>query len=161
MRKLILFNLVTLDGFFEGPNKEIDWHNVDNEFNDFAIEQLDTTDTLIFGRVTYQLMAGYWSTPVAIENDPIVAGMMNSLSKIIFSKTLKTAEWNNTKLIMDNVGGEILKLKNQPGKEIFIFGSADLSATLTQLSLIDEFRLMINPVILGRGNPLFKGSEKG
>lgn len=156
MRKIILFNMVTLDGFFEGPNHDISWHNVDAEFNEFAIDQLKSADGLLFGRVTYQLMASYWPTPTAIENDSVVAGLMNRLPKIVFSKTLAKADWNNTKLAKGNVAEEIAKLKQQPGKDLLLFGSADLASTLTQLGLIDEYRLMVNPVVLGSGTPMFK-----
>jgi dihydrofolate reductase len=162
MRKLFSFNMVTLDGFFEGPNREIDWHNVDTEdgeFNEFAIEQLNAMDTLLFGRVTYQLMASYWPTPSAIKDDPIVAGLMNRVPKIVFSRTLEKAEWNNTRLIRDHVAEEIAKLKQQPGQDMAVFGSANLLSTLMQLGLVDEHRIMVNPVILGNGNPLFKRTE--
>ena len=156
MRKLFSFNMVTLDGFFEDPDHDISWHNVDAEFNEFAIEQTSAVDALLFGRVTYQLMANYWPTPTAIETDPIVAGLMNRLPKVVFSRTLEKAEWNNTKLIKDHIAEEILKLKQQPGKDLALFGSANLMSTLMQLNLIDEHRIMVNPVILGDGNPLFK-----
>ena len=156
MRKLFLFNMITLDGFFEGPNQDISWHNVDEEFNDFAMEQLATMDLILFGRVTYQGMASYWPTPLAIENDPVIAGQMNSFPKIVFSRTLDKAEWSNTRLIKNNVAEEITKLKQQPGKEIAIFGSANLAASLVPMGLIDEIRLMVNPVVLGKGTPLFQ-----
>ncbi len=156
MRKIILFNMVTLDGFFEGPNHDISWHNVDAEFNEFAIAQLKSADGLVFGRVTYQLMASYWPTPAAIQDDRVVAGLMNRLPKIVFSKTLTKADWNNTKLVKGNIAEEIAKLKQQPGKDLLLFGSADLASTLTQLGLINEYRLMVNPVVLGAGTPLFK-----
>jgi dihydrofolate reductase len=159
MRKLFLFNLVTLDGFFEGPDHDIRWHNVDEEFNDFAMEQLNTIDLILFGRVTYQGMASYWPTPFAIENDPIIANQMNSVPKIVFSRTLDKAEWNNTRLIRDNVAEEIIKLKHLPGKDLALFGSANLAASLTPMGLIDEFRIMVNPVILGKGTPLFKAMD--
>ena len=159
MRKLFSFNMVTLDGFFEGSNHEIDWHNVDGEFNEFAIEQTGAVDMLLFGRVTYQLMASYWPTPDAIKNDPIVAGLMNRLPKIVFSRTLDKAEWNNTRLVKDHIAEEISKLKQQPGKDLALFGSANLMSTLMQLDLIDEHRIMVNPVILGSGNPLFKRAK--
>lgn len=160
MRKLYLFNFVTLDGFFEGAGKwELDWHNVDEEFQEFAIGQLNETDLLLFGRVTYEGMAGYWTTPDALKNDPIVAGKMNSIPKIVFSRTLKEASWNNTRLIKENVAEEVLKLKSQPGKDIGILGSAALASTLIRQSLIDEYRIMLNPVVLGSGMPLFEGVE--
>ena len=157
MRKLIFQNLVTVNGFFEGPNREIDWHNVDEEFNEHAIEFLNSVDTLVFGRVTYQLMASYWPTPAAIENDPIVAKKMNSLPKIVFSRTLDRVEWRNTRLVKENVVEEILKLKQQPGKDLAIFGSSNLALTLIQHGLIDEYRSVVNPVVLGSGKSLFKG----
>ena len=156
MRKVILFNLVTLDGFFEGPNGEIDWHNVDEEFNEFAVHQVNTADGLIFGRVTYELMASYWPTPAAQADDPIVAEKMNTMPKIVFSRTLNTVEWNNTRLVKGDAAEEISKIKQQPGKDLLIFGSADLASNLTNLGLIDEYRIMVNPVVLGKGNPLFK-----
>ncbi len=156
MRKLFSFNMVTLDGLFEGPHQDISWHQVDHEFNEFAIAQLGEVDTLLFGRVTYQGMASYWPTADAIKNDPIVAGLMNQTPKIVFSKTLNKADWINTRLIKDHIAEEITKLKQQPGKDLALFGSANLMATLMQLDLIDEHRIMVNPVILGAGTPLFK-----
>jgi len=156
MRKVIVFNMVTLDGFFEGPNGDIDWHNVDGEFNDYSINQLDSADGLIFGRVTYQLMVTYWPTQSAQKDDPIVAGRMNALQKIGFSRTLERVEWNNTRLVKDDAAGEISKLKQLPGKDLFIFGSASLASSLTRHGLIDEYRLMVNPVVIGSGRPFFK-----
>src|SRR5215208_3077263 len=141
MRKLFLFNMTTLDGFFEGLNRDIGWHNVDEEFNEFAIQQLDEIGTLLFGRVTYEGMASYWPTELAISDDPEVAGRMNSLPKIVFSRTLDKAEWNNSKLIKENA----------------IFGSSDLSVTLAESGLIDEYRIIVNPVFLGQGTTLLKG----
>jgi dihydrofolate reductase len=159
MRKLISFNLITLDSFFEGANQDISWHNVDAEFNEFAVEQSRSGDTLLFGRVTYQLMASYWPTPDAIKNDPIVADYMNRTPKIVVSRTLEKAEWNNTQVVKDHVAEEITKLKQQRGKDIAVFGSANLLSTLMQLDLVDEHRIMVNPVILGNGTPLFKKTK--
>lgn len=157
MRKLYVFNMVTLNGFFEGPERDISWHNVDEEFNSFAIDQLSRTDLLLFGCVTYDLMARYWPTPAAIKNDPIVAAKMNSIPKIVLSTTLKKATWNNTTLVKENVQDEILKLKHQSGKDIAIFGSSDLVASLIPSGVIDEYRIMVNPVVLGNGRTLFNG----
>ena len=114
-------------------------------------------DTLLFGRVTYQLMASYWPSATAATNDPIVADKMNNLSKIVFSKTLSSVEWNNTRLIKENIGEEISNLKKKPGKDIAIFSSSDLALTFIQLDLIDEYRIIVNPVVLGDGKSLFKG----
>jgi dihydrofolate reductase len=160
MRNLFLFMMVTLDGFFEGPGQSINWHNVDEEFNDFALNQLDEIDTLLFGRVTYEGMASYWPTAVAIENDPIVAGKMNSMPKIVFSRTLQTADWENSRLVKDNIAGEVQRLKEQEGRELAIFGSSDLTTSLLQMGLVDELRIMVNPVVLGQGKRLFEGIDK-
>lgn len=156
MCKLILFNMMTVDGFFEGPAREIDWHNVDNEFNAFAIEQLNSASLLIFGRVTYELMAGYWPTPNALSDDPVVAEKMNSIQKIVFSKTLDVADWNNTRLIKELTPEECIKLKQQNDRDIYIFGSANLASAFRKLDLIDEYRIIINPLLLGQGISLFK-----
>src|SRR6266536_5768477 len=99
MKKIIVQNMVSIDGYYEGPNHEIDWHNVDAEFNDAAIKNLNSVDTLLFGRKTYQLMESYWPTEQALKDDPVIAGKMNSFAKIVVSKTLDKAEWNNSRLI--------------------------------------------------------------
>ena len=150
--------MVTLDGFFEGPHKwEIDWHTVGEEFNELAIDFLKSADALIFGGVTYQGMAAYWSSDEAVKDDPIVAGLMNSLPKIVFSRTLEKADWNNTRQVKSDAVREITRLKAQPGKDLLIFGSANLASSLIQNGLVDEYRIFINPIILGQGTPLFKG----
>jgi dihydrofolate reductase len=157
MRKIFLFMMVSLDGFFEGPDGDISWHNVDEEFNEFAVQQISEVDTLLFGRKTYEGMASYWPTEVAKRNDPIVAGLMNSIPKIVVSKTLEAVDWENTRLVKENVTEEISKLKRQAGKDIAIFGSANLTVTLTEAGLVDEYRVMVNPVALGDGKSLFNG----
>jgi dihydrofolate reductase len=159
MRKVFLFMMVSLDGFFEGPDQDISWHNVDEEFNEFAINQLTEVDTLLFGRVTYQGMASYWPTEFAINDDPIVAGLMNSLPKIVFSRTLNEIEWNNSRLIKENIAEEISALKQKTGKDIAIFGSSDLTVALSEMGMVDEYRIMINPVVLGNGKSLFQGIQ--
>lgn len=159
MRKLFSFNMMTLDGFFAGENGDFSWPNVDAEFNEFAIAQLETIGTLIFGRTTYEMMASYWPMPDAVDDDPIVANLMNNMSKIVVSKSLQTASWNNTTLISDNAAEEIKRLKQQSGKDMAVFGSADLLSSLIQQDLVDEHRVMINPVIIGSGIPLFKSSD--
>ena len=157
MRQIIFQMMVSLDGYFEGPNKELDWHLVDDEFNEYASDLLNSVDTILFGRVTYQLMASYWPTSAAKTNAPIIAEKMNSLRKIVFSKTLAQAEWSNTMLVKENAAEEILKLKQQPGKNMVIFGSSDLAVSLVDSHLIDEYRIFVNPVVLGSGKPLLKG----
>ena len=151
-----MWNVVTLDGFFEGPKSwELDWHDSvwGDELEKYSIEQSKSTGMLLFGRVTYEGMASYWSS----EKGEI-ADFMNTIPKIVFSKTMKKAEWNNTTLVKGNAVEEVAKLKRQPGKNIFVFGSANLSSTLLEHDLFDEIDLALAPVILGRGNPLFKAS---
>jgi dihydrofolate reductase len=157
MRKLTVFNLITLDGYFEGLNHDISWHMVDEEFNELSITQLNAVDTILFGRVTYEMMASYWPSPEAVRDDPVVAGLMTNTPKIVFSRTLKNAEWQNTRLVNGDAAPEIIKLKQQPGKDLIIFGSGKLTASLTNSGLIDEYGIIVCPVILGEGTPLFKG----
>ena len=157
MRKVILFNLTSLDGYFEGPDRDINWHNVDEEFNEFAIQQTGEFGALLFGRVTYELMASYWPTEAAKRDDPLIAELMNSLPKIVFSRTLQKVEWEHTRLVKRNFIEIVSELKNEDGKDVAILGSSDLAVTLMEHGLIDEFRVMINPVVLGNGKPLFQG----
>jgi dihydrofolate reductase len=160
MRKIIWFNLVSLDGFFEGPAQDISWHNVDEEFNEFAIEQTDAIQTLLFGRVTYEMMAGYWPTQQALADDPVVAKQMNSREKIVFSKTLKAAAWNNTKLVRGDAVEEVAHLKQQEGGDMAVFGSGKLGNKLLEAGLIDEIRLLVNPLLLHKGRPMFEDGGK-
>jgi dihydrofolate reductase len=160
MRKIIVQEMITVDGFFAGPKGEIDWHHVDAEFNEHSVEFLNTIDTLMFGRITYDLMASYWPTPEGLKDDPIIAEKMNSLSKIVFSKTLAKATWNNSKMFSEINAEEIKKMKEVSGKDIAIFGSGIIVTALTELGLIDEYRFIVNPVILGKGKTLFANLEK-
>jgi dihydrofolate reductase len=159
MRKVILFNMTTLDCFFADANGAIDWHVVDEEFHEFAIQQLDSADTILFGRATYQLMASYWPTEAAVKRDPLIAAKMNQMPKIVFSGTLARAKWANSRMVKEKAAEEVARLKQQPGENILILGSANLAATLTQNGLIDEYRLMVCPIVLGSGRPLFQGVE--
>ena len=152
--------MVSLDSFHEGKNGDISWHNADNdEFNQFAVQQTSEADILLFGRKTYELMVSYWPTEAAKRDDPIVARLMNNLPKIVVSKTLDKVTWENTRLVRENVAEIIAKLKEQPGKDIAILGSSELTVFLTQQGLVDEYRIMVNPVALGNGKSLFKGLE--
>jgi dihydrofolate reductase len=155
MRKIIVSEMVTVDGFFAGPKGEIDWHVVDGEFNEYAIGMLNAADTLLFGRVTYQLMASYWPTPAAVTDDPLIAERMNNLQKFVFSKTQEKLDWNNSELLRDIVAEDIVKMKMQPGKDILIFGSGIIVSAFANLGLIDEYRLTENPVALGKGRTIF------
>ncbi len=158
MGRLIMWNLVTLDGFFEGPEKwSLDWHDIawGDELKEVSIAQLRSAAMLLFGRVTYQGMANHWPTAKGE-----VAQLMNSIPKVVFSTTLDRADWNNTRLVRGNPVEEVPKLKNDSSKDIFLFGSATLASSLTPVGLIDEYRLCQTPVVLGKGTPLFKPSGR-
>ena len=146
---------MSVDGFFAGPNGELDWFVWDDVLKDYSIGTLTTVDTLLFGRVTYELMAGYW--PTATEEDPDIKKAMNNLSKIVFSRSLENVNWNNSRLVREVMPEEIMKMKHQPGKNMVIYGSGSLVSFFAQQGLIDEYRFIINPVVLGSGKPLFKG----
>ena len=152
MRKVILHMMVSLDGFIEGPNKELDWHAWDDEMEKYADDLLSTVGAILLGRVAYQLFADYW--PSAKDS---ITPKMNNLPKIVFSKTLEKVEWKNSRLVKYNIAEEIQKLKQQPGKDLVLFGGAGIASTFIKLGLIDEYRIIVNPVVLGRGNPLFNG----
>jgi dihydrofolate reductase len=154
MRKLIMWNMVTLDGMFEGPDRDISWFVFDDELEKYILETQLAADTLLFGRVTYELMAAYWPT----AEGPI-AKFMNSVKKIVLSRTLSKVDWANTTLVNDHAPEEIAKIKQKPGRDIFVFGSADFSQTLMRHGLVDEYRFGVNPVVLGQGTPFFKGGE--
>jgi dihydrofolate reductase len=156
MRKIIVFNFVTLNGFYKGPKRDISWHSYGTEENEYAAENLKSGSTLLFGRVTYEMMASYWPTPIAIKNDPIVAEGMNNADKIVFSKKLKKIEWNNTRLVKSNLVKEIKKMKQMPGKDMTLLGSGSILTQLAEHGLIDEYQIMIDPIVIGNGTPLFK-----
>jgi len=154
MRRLIMWNMVTLDGFFEGPKPwDIDWHELGwgEELERLSVEQTSAADALLFGRVTYEGMAAHWPSAKGATAD-----IMNAIPKIVFSKTLECAEWNNTRVVRESAEREVARLKQQAGKDLLIFGSANLADSLTRSGLIDEYRLGVNPVVLGGGSPLFK-----
>lgn len=161
MRKLIMWNVITLDGYFEGNyNWDLSFHNViwGQELEKLSIEQLKSADYLVFGRVTYEGMAEYWKKAEGEAAELEVAKLMNNIPKLVFSKTLRSAEWNNTTIIRENASDEIKKIKEQGGKDMYVFGSANLSETFINDDLFDEYRIGIAPVILGSGRPLFKQS---
>lgn len=156
MRKVIMWDMVSVDGYFEGPDHDLGWFVFEDELEEYILETQLTADTLLFGRVTYEMMAGYWPTA-----EGQIADFMNSVPKVVFSRTLDKANWNNTTLVKENAGEEVSKLKQQPGKNIFVFGSANFAETLMKHGLVDEYRIGINPVVLGSGTPLFKnGTDK-
>ena len=157
VRKIIAQEMVSLDGFFAGPGGELDWFVWDDDLKNYTIGLFDTIDTLLFGRVTYELMAGYW--PTTKEEDPAITEGMNNLPKFVFSRSLDKTDWNNSVLVKDIVPQEIVKMKQRPGRDMVIFGSGSIVSKFAGLGLIDEYRLIVNPVVLGNGKPLFKGLQ--
>lgn len=164
MRKIFLFMMTSLDGYFEGPDHDLSWHHVDAEFNDFAIAQLKDAGAILFGRRTYELMESYWPTKSGREDDPEVAQLMNNTPKVVVShsleKTTETKVWKHVRLINENVKAEINRLKKEKGGNIILMASSNLCVSLLEWGLLDEVRIMINPVVIGKGTPLFKGLEK-
>jgi dihydrofolate reductase len=166
MRKVILSMMMSLDGFIEGPNGEMDWlppFNDEEKWKDIHEEmwtQLNSTDTILLGRITYQIWEEYWpavaKNPSSIKNDLKFSQYVDKTQKIVFSKTLKKVNWKNTRLISKNIAEEILKIKEQSGKNIVLAGGANIAQTFMNLRLIDEYIINIHPVILGKGKPLFK-----
>ena len=157
MSKLSVFNFITLNGFYKGANGDITWHKHGAEEGEFAAKNASAGNTLLFGRATYEMMAGFWPTQNAIDNMPGVAAGMNSSEKIVFSKTLKKADWNNTTLIKDNIVEEIKKRKQSGGKDMTILGSGSIVTLFADHGLIDEYQLMIDPVAIAAGTPIFNG----
>jgi len=161
MRKIIWMMSVSLDGFMEGPNRELDWHLVDDELHRHFNEELAAMGAFLDGRVTYELMAGFWptadkdpsSTPPVAEFSRI----WREMPKIVYSRTLERADWNTT-VVRDVVPEEVMQLKAQPGGDLML-GGADLAAAFLEHDLIDEFRIYVHPVIIGRGKPMFRPSD--
>ena len=158
MRKLVVFNQVTLDGYFSGVNGDISWAHKDDkdaEWDAFVADNASGGGLLLFGRITYELMASYWPTPLATESDPVVAERMNRLPKVVFSRTLDKASWNNTKLVKGGMAAEVRKMKEETGEGMAILGSGSIVSQLAQEDLIDEYQIVVNPVVLGKGRTMF------
>ena len=161
MRKLTVFNNVTLDGCFTGANGDMSWaHKQDPEWKVFIQENASGGGELLFGRITYELMASYWPTPMAMKNDPVVAEQMDHLPKVAFSRKLDQASWNNTKLVKGDITAEIRKIKRESGKDLVIFGSGNIVSQLAQAGLIDAYQIAVHPVVLGKGRTMFDGVTK-
>jgi len=163
MRNVILLMHVSLDGYVAGPNGEMDWIRLDDQMFDDVAALTDAADTALFGRVTYQMMEGYWPTaadnPGATKHDIDHARWVNSALKLVFSRTLEHAEWANSRIVRDNLPEEIARLKQQPGKNLLMIGSTAMAQEFMRLGLIDEYYLNVNPVVLGSGVPLFAGIQ--
>ncbi|MDD3618227.1 MAG: dihydrofolate reductase family protein [Desulfobulbaceae bacterium] len=160
MRRVIVSNFMSLDGFFAGPGGELNWFVWDDEMAEYVKAQFTEIDTLLFGRKTYQLMADYWPAAKPPEEDPVIIEAMNSLPKIVFSSTLNRAEWRNSRVVGGHIDEEVAGLKKQAGRDMVIFGSGTIVSAFTRSGLIDEYRIFVNPVVLGRGRPMFTGLER-
>jgi dihydrofolate reductase len=160
MRKIVVLMHTSLDGFVAGPNGEMDWIRFDDELWENVTKVTDGADTALYGRITFQMMEGYWPTaaesPNASKHDIEHANWTNNNLKIVFSRSLAKTEWKNTRFIKDNIADEMKKLKEQSGKNLLLIGSASIVHTFMELDLIDEYWININPVLLGAGTPLFK-----
>lgn len=159
MRKLFVFNSVTVDGYFTDSNGDISWakQNDDAEFQEFVAGNASGGGVLLFGRITYQMMESYWPTPAARENDPVVAEGMNKLPKVVFSRTLDKVSWNNTKIVKGDIAEEVRRMKSEPGDDMVIMGSGTIVSQMAQAGLVDEYQLVVYPVVLGKGRTLFDG----
>jgi dihydrofolate reductase len=161
MRKLMVFNLMSLDGFIADSKGDMSWaHKQDEEWNSFVSGNASGEGVLVFGRKTYDLMASYWPTPMASQNSPVVAKRMNELQKIVFSRTIKNATWSNTTLLNGDLADEVKRLKRQAGADLVILGSASIVAQLSDARLIDEYQIGMNPIILGGGKSMFCGAKE-
>lgn len=160
MKKIISFMHISLDGFVAGPNGEMDWITVNEEIFDHVGKRISEGDTALYGRVTYQMMEDYWPAaaeqPGASKHDIDHSKWYKAAHKIVLSKTMKDADLTNTTVISENIREKLTEIKQKPGKEILLFGSPTATHSLLQLDLIDGYWLFVNPIILGRGIPLFE-----
>jgi dihydrofolate reductase len=161
MGRISVFNFISLDGFFEGPRKgDISWHRHDAEGGAFAAENLTHGSILLFGRVTYDIMSSYWPTASAIQQDPVVAERMNNAGKIVFSRTMKTAGWQNTTVMGGEIVDAVRNLKQTDGKDMTILGSGSIVTLFAEHGLIDSYQFMVDPVVIGNGTKVFNGISK-
>jgi len=158
MRSIVVFNMVSLDGYIADVNGDMSWaHKQAEEWNTFVAGNAKGDCVLVFGRITYEMMARWWPTPQAMMSMPAVAERMNSLPKVVFSRTLDQASWNNTRLVKRDVVAEIREMKQESGPDMVMFGSGTVVSQLTQAGLIDEYQIVVNPIILGAGKSMFAG----
>ena len=161
MPRVNMFNNISLDGYFVDANGDMSWaHKSDPEWNEFVSGNASGGGTLVFGRVTYDLMVRYWPTPLALENNRVVAEGMNRLPKVVFSRTMDHASWSNTTLVKGNIEEAVRKMKGEPGTDLVILGSGSIVTQLGQAGLIDEYQMVISPIALGEGKTMFQGMEK-
>jgi dihydrofolate reductase len=160
MRKLSAFNAVSIDGYFADDRGDMSWaHKQDPEWNAWVNENASGGGVLMFGRITYDLMTMYWPTPMAAENNPVVARRMNAASKIVVSRSMEKATWNNTTLMKGDLPAAMRMLKQEHGEDICILGSGSIVAQLAPERLIDTYQLVVSPIVLGKGKTLFDGAK--
>lgn len=160
MRKIIVLEWLSLDGFFSGPQEETDWFVMDDPTQQHLLEIFRTVDTILVGRVTYNLFLSYWPTPQSSKENPAeLVDFMNHSLKVVFSSSLENVAWSNSVLYRNISPAEIEKIKHSPGKDMVIFGSGSIVSRLTALQLVDEYHFIINPVFIGTGKPIFKNDE--
>ncbi|MBO9668378.1 MAG: dihydrofolate reductase [Bdellovibrio sp.] len=160
MAKLGVFNSISIDGFFTDDKSDMSWAHAsapDPEFNQFVSNNASHDGILLFGRKTYEMMAAYWPTPQAMKDMPAVAKGMNSMQKVVFSETLKEASWENTRLFRGNLVEEVKNLKSQSEKDIVILGSGSIASQLAEARLIDQYQMVVVPILLGKGRTQFEG----
>jgi dihydrofolate reductase len=160
MRKLTVFNHVSLDGYFTDASGGVGWLHRDEsdaEWDEFVQQNAASGGDLVFGRKTYELMASWWPTPQAQKSDPIVAERMNALRKYVFSRTLGQADWSNTTLLHLDPAAELARLKGEPGNDLVVMGSGSIVAQLAPSGLIDAYQIVVNPIVLGKGRTLWSG----
>jgi dihydrofolate reductase len=159
MRKIISFMHMSLDGFVAGPNGEMDWIKVDQEIFDFVGQQISHGDTAMYGRITFQMMENYWPTagdnPAATKHDIEHSKWYKKIHKVVLSRTMKNGSLANTTIISDHLYDRVNEIKQQEGPDILLFGSPTATHSLIQMDLIDGYWLFLNPIILGKGIPLF------
>jgi dihydrofolate reductase len=161
MPKLVVYNSVSLDGYFTDTHGDMSWaHKRDPEWQAFVSENASGGGQPLFGRVTYDLMASFWPTPLAAQSNPIVVERMNNMPKFVFSTTLDKASWNNTTLLKGDLPAQVRRLKRQPGPNIVVMGSGSIVAQLAAAGLVDEYQLVLNPLVVGDGRTLFEGVKK-
>lgn len=157
MRKLTVYNFITLNGMYKGDDNDISWHRHGEEEAQFSADSLAADNILLFGRVTYEMMASWWPTPMAAEAYPDVAAGMNSAEKIVFSNIIEDPKWNNTRVMNGNIVEQVCLLKQQPGRDMTILGSGSIVSQFAEAGLVDEYQIMIDPVVLGNGTSIFNG----
>jgi dihydrofolate reductase len=158
MRSVAMFNSVSLDGFFTDGSGDMSWaHSQDPEWQQFTSANAGGEAELLFGRKTYEMMASFWPTPQALQTMPAVAKAMNAMRKTVFSRTLKEATWQNSRIAKGDLVSEVRRMKEEAGPDILIMGSGQIVAQLTQAGLIDDYQFVTVPLVIGRGRPLFEG----